>query len=80
MHSGNMLYLRSKGCWFMPHPRHCIALEQETYPLLSTGSTQEKFQLDWKIVDWGVKHQRKQTKTFHNSFKMLSLWQANKHL
>ena len=50
--------LRSRGCWFKLHQRQCIvSLSKTLYPLLSTGSTQEMSQHDWKIVEWDVKHQ-----------------------
>ena len=41
-----------------------LSLSKTPYPLLSTGSTQEDnktSQLDWKIADWDLKHQHKQT-------------------
>ena len=48
------------------------------YPLLSTGSTQEEpSPHDWKIVNWDVKNQNKQTNTsFWNQFRpnTLCLW------
>ena len=48
--------------------RHCVVSFGKTlYPLLSTGSTQEYRKMSWhywKIVDWDVKHQYKQTKMF----------------
>ena len=46
-----------------PQTLHWV-LEQDTFPLLSTGSTQEDKKLskhDCKIVDWDVKHLDKQT-------------------
>ena len=40
--SGRVLYLRSRGCGFEPHKRHCIVSMSKTLnPLLGTGSTQE---------------------------------------
>ena len=55
--SGRVLDLRSRGCGFEPHRRHCAeSLGKTLYPLLSTGSTQEDpSQYDWKIVDRDVK-------------------------
>ena len=46
-----------------PHWRHCVvSLSKTLNPLLSTGSTQEDpSQHDWKIVDWDVKNQSKQS-------------------
>ena len=39
---GRVLDLRSRGCRFEPHCRHCVvSLKKTLYPLLSTGSTQE---------------------------------------
>ena len=39
-----------------------MSLSKTLYPLLSTGSTQEDpSQHNWKIVDWDVKNQNKQT-------------------
>ena len=40
----------------------CCNIEQDTYPLLSTGSTQEDPSGHvWYIADWDVKYQNKQT-------------------
>ena len=40
--SGRVLDLRSRGCRFEPHRRHCVvSLSKTVYPLLSTGLTQE---------------------------------------
>ena len=47
-----------------------MSLSKIPYLLLSTGSNQEdkkSSQHDWKIVDWDVKHQNKQCKTFLES-------------
>ena len=47
-------------------PSPCCVLEQRhIYSPKSTGNTQKAMapsRFDWKIVDWDVKHQRKQTK------------------
>ena len=41
----------------------CFVLDQDTFILFSTGSTQEdQSRHNWKIVDWDVKNQNKQTK------------------
>ena len=60
--SGRVLDLRSRGCGFEPHQRHCIvALSKTLYPLLSTGSTQEDPpRHNRKIVDWDVQDPHKQ--------------------
>ena len=64
--SGRVLDLRPKGCGFEPHRRHCIVSLSKTHKsLLSTGSTQEDpSRHNWKIVDWDVKNQIKQTKAY----------------
>ena len=44
--SGRVLDLRSKGCWFIVHRRHCFVFLSKTfYPLLSTGLSQENGKL-----------------------------------
>ena len=54
----------SRGLGFKPHLRHCVvSLSKAHLSLLSTGSTQEDpSRHNWKIVDWDVKNQIKQTK------------------
>ena len=62
--SGSVLDLRSRGCRFEPHQRHCVVSLSKTPYLFRTGSTQEDpFWQNWKIVDWDVKNQIKQNKT-----------------
>ena len=40
--SGRVLDSRLRGRWFEPHRPHCVVvLEQDTFMLASTGSTQE---------------------------------------
>ena len=48
---------------FEPHRRHCIVSLSKTHLFwLSTGPTQENLSWhNWKIVDWDVKNQNKQT-------------------
>ena len=48
---------RPRGRGFEPHWRHCIVvLEQDTFILASTGSTQEDPTVfNWKIVDGTLK-------------------------
>ena len=54
-----MLGLRLRGGGFKPHLCHCVVSVRKT---LSTGSIQEDpSQHNWKIVDWDVKNQIKQT-------------------
>ena len=48
-----------------------IALEQDTYSLLSTGSTledRESSRHDLRIVDWDVKHRHKQNTATHGIY------------
>ena len=55
-----VLDLRSRGCWFELHWKHCVlSLNNTLYPLLSTGSTQETSGHYCKIVDCVVKNQLK---------------------
>ena len=60
---------RLRGCRFEPHWRHCIvSLSKTSYPLHSTGSTQEDLsQHDWKNVDWDVKNQNKHHSKCHQA-------------
>ena len=62
--SGRVLDSRQRDRVFEPHWRHCVVSLNKTHlSLLSTGSTQEDPSLyNWKIVDWDVKNQIKQTK------------------
>ena len=71
--SGRELDLKSRGCRFKPHQRHCVmSLSKTLFPLLSTSSTHVDPSLqDWKIVDWDVKNQNKQNRSF---FKRTSTW------
>ena len=49
--------LRSRGCRFEPHCRHCVvSLSQKLYTLLSTDLTQETSWHDWKTVGRDFKH------------------------
>ena len=54
---------------------HCVvSLSKTLYTLLSTGSNQEDpSRPDWKIVDWYIKNQNKETKIdyFHVYFRLL---------
>ena len=63
--SGRVLDSRQRGRWFEPHRRHCVVvLKQDTFILVSTGSTQEDLSLfNWKIVDGSlrIKSNKKQT-------------------
>ena len=61
--SGGVLDSRSRGCRFEPDRQHCVVSLSKTHKsLLSTGSTLEDPSLNnWKIVDWDVKNQIKQT-------------------
>ena len=62
--SGRVLDLRPRGHGFEPHRHHCVVSLSKTHVfLLSTGSTQEDpSRHNWKIIDWDVKDQIKQTK------------------
>ena len=64
--SGRVLDSRPKDLGFEPHWRHCfVSLSKTHCILLSTGSTQEDPSRHiWKIVDWDVKNQIKQTNLF----------------
>ena len=70
--SGRVLDSRPHGCGFKPHRCHCVvSLSKTQLSLLSTGSTQEDpSRHNWKIVDWDVKNQIKQT-----CFAYLDVWQ-----
>ena len=60
--------MRLKGHWFEPHLRHCVvSLSKEPYPLLCTDSNQGTSQHDWKIVDWDVKNQLKQSDSIYHT-------------
>ena len=63
--SGRVLDSRQRGCGFEPHRRHFVVSLSKTHlSLLNTGSTQKGPSWhNWKIVDWDVKNQIKQTKT-----------------
>ena len=53
--SGRMLDLRSMGCWFETHRRHCVVFLSNTRyvcPLLSTGSMNRPGMTETN-VDWG---------------------------
>ena len=58
---GSVLNIRLRGHWFKTHRRHCV------FSLSYNWFIQviRKYVLKWlnlvKIVDWGVKHQHKQT-------------------
>ena len=56
---GRVLDLRSRGCEFELHKRHCIVyFSKILYLILNTGSDQEDLsEYDWTIVDWDVKNQ-----------------------
>ena len=58
--SGRVL---SRGHGFEPHWHHCVvSLSKTHWSLLRTGSTQEDLSWHkWKIVDWDLKNQIKQT-------------------
>ena len=62
--SGRVLDWRPRGRRIKPHWCHCIVSFIKTHlSLLSTGSTQEDLSRhNWKIVDWDIKIQIKQTK------------------
>ena len=64
--SGRVLDSRSRGCGFEPNRQHCLVSLRKTHlSLLSTGLTLEDMsQYNYKIVDWDVKNQIKQTKLF----------------
>ena len=70
--SGRMLDSRLSGYRFKPHQQHCImSLSKTHYSLHSTGSTQEDpSRHNWKIVDWALKNQIKQTRSIKLKFKM----------
>ena len=61
---------RPKGRGFKPHQCHCVVSLSKTHlSLLSTGSTQEvPSRRNWKIVDWDVKNQNKQTNVWYFNF------------
>ena len=56
---------RPRGHGFETHWHHCVVSLSKTHlSVLSTCSTQEDpSQHNWKIVDWDVKNQNKQTKS-----------------
>ena len=64
--SGRVLDSRPRGCWLEPYRHHCfVSLSKTHLSKLSNGSTQEDLSLyNWKIVDWDVKNQSKQTKNY----------------
>ena len=61
--SGRVLDWRPGGPGFEPHRRQCVVSLSKTHlSLLSTGATQEDLsQYNWKIIDWHVKNQTKQS-------------------
>ena len=60
---------------FKSHRRHCVLSLSTTHiSLLSTGSAQEDpSKHNWKIVDWDVKNQIKQTSNWQEMYKIWNL-------
>ena len=82
--SGRVLDSRPRDCGFEPYQRHCaVSLSKTHLSFLITGSTQEDLsKQNWKIVNWDVKNQIKQTNraTFwvvRGSFGKFLAWHHN---
>ena len=76
--SGRVLDSRPRGRGFEPHWLHYVVSLSKTH--LSLLSTQEEPSLlIWKIVDWDLKKQIKQTKTLSLRF-VRGLWHFSYHI
>ena len=72
--SGRVLDSRPRRCGFEPH---CVVSLSKTHKsLLSSGSAQEDpSQSNWKIVDWDVKNEIKQTNNWKNMISLVQVFE-----
>ena len=77
--SDRVLDSEPRGCGFEPYRRYCVVSLSKTHlSLLNNGSTQENpSRHSWKIVDWGIKNQIKQTSKIYHSTSYLMLSRRN---